>query len=114
MEQFEKAYELTILYDFYGNLLSERKRQIFNDYILNDLSLAEVAENEGISRQGVHDAIKSCEKSLENYEKVLHLAEKYKTASDICDKINDIAEKIGGSDGKRIAELIQEIKKNGI
>ena len=114
MEQLEKAYELSILYDFYGNLLSDRKKQIFNDYILNDLSLAEVAENEGISRQGVHDAIKACEKSLEGYEKALHLAEKYKTVTGICDEIASIAERIGGKDGTRLAELVQEIKKNGI
>ncbi len=114
MEQLEKAYELSILYDFYGDLLSDRKKHIFNDYILNDLSLAEVAENEGISRQGVHDAIKNCEKSLEMYENALHLAEKYKKASGICDEILKIAEKIGGSDGEKIAELIKEIRKNGI
>jgi predicted DNA-binding protein YlxM (UPF0122 family) len=114
MEHLEKAYELSILFDFYGDLLSERKKHIFNDYILNDLSLAEVAENEGISRQGVFDAIKNCEKSLLNYENALHLAEKYKTASRICDEIASIAESIKGDKGKRITELIQEIKKNGI
>ncbi|MCR5823310.1 MAG: YlxM family DNA-binding protein [Lachnospiraceae bacterium] len=114
MEQLEKVYELSLLYDFYGNLLSERKKQIFNDYILNDLSLAEVAENEGISRQGVHDAVKNCEKSLEMYEEALHLAQKYKTASKICDEIEEIAKNIGGPQGDRIAELIKEIRKNGI
>ena len=114
MEQLEKAYELSILYDFYGNLLSDRKKQIFNDYILNDLSLAEVAGNEGMSRQGVHDAIKNCEKSLEKYEQALHLAEKYKKASKLCDEIAEIAESIGDSRGERIAELINEIRNNGI
>ena len=114
MEQLEKVYELSILYDFYGNLLSDRKKQIFNDYILNDLSLSEVAENEGISRQGVHDAVKSCEKSLEMYEEALHLAAKYKKASKLCDEIALIAGSIPGEKGKRITELIEEIKKNGI
>ncbi len=114
MEQLEKAYELSILFDFYKDLLSDRKKQIFNDYILNDLSLSEVAENEGISRQGVHDAIKNCEKTLENYEKVLHLAEKYKTASALCDEITELAESIDDPKGQRIAELIKEIRKNGI
>ncbi len=114
MEQLEKAYELSILFDFYGDLLSERKKHIFNDYILNDLSLAEVAENEGISRQGVHDAIKNCEKSLETYETALHLAQKYKTASALCDEISELAESIDDPKAQRIAELIKEIKKNGI
>ncbi len=114
MEQLEKTVELSLLYDFYGGLLSEHKRQIFEDYVLNDLSLSEVAESAGMTRQGVHDVIKSCEKSFEKYESVLQLAAKYKAASKKCDEIYDIAQKIGTPDSKRIAELIQEIKNNGI
>jgi predicted DNA-binding protein YlxM (UPF0122 family) len=114
MEQLEKTVELSMLYDFYGNLLSERKKQIFEDYVLNDLSLSEVADSAGMTRQGVHDAVKGCEKSLEMYEEALHLAEKYKTASKLCDEIRDIAESLQNEEGRRISELIQEIKKNGI
>ncbi|MCR5584371.1 MAG: YlxM family DNA-binding protein [Lachnospiraceae bacterium] len=110
----EKTVELSMLYDFYGNLLSERKKQIFEDYVLNDLSLSEVAESAGMTRQGVHDAVKGCEKSLEMYEDALHLMEKYKTASKLCDEIKDIAESLQNPEGRRISELIQEIKKNGI
>ena len=63
-EKLKEVYELSILYDFYGELLGDHKKQIFEDYVLNDLSLAEIADNAGISRQGVHDIIRRCTKAL--------------------------------------------------
>ncbi len=53
----EKFVEQTLLYDFYGELLSEHQRNIYKDVIFNDLSLSEIADEYGISRQGVHDII---------------------------------------------------------
>ena len=76
-EKLKEVYELSILYDFYGELLGDHKKQIFEDYVLNDLSLAEIADNAGISRQGVHDIIRRCTKALRGYEEALCLAEKY-------------------------------------
>ena len=67
-EKLKEVYELSILYDFYGELLGDHKKQIFEDYVLNDLSLAEIADNAGISRQGVHDIIRRCTKALRGYE----------------------------------------------
>ena len=55
-EKLEQAY----LYDFYGELLNEHQRQVYEDFVFNDLSLGEIASEEGISRQGVADLIKSC------------------------------------------------------
>ena len=55
-EKIEQAY----LYDFYGELLNEHQRRIYEDFVFNDLSLGEIANEEGISRQGVHDMIKRC------------------------------------------------------
>ena len=75
-EKIEQAY----LYDFYGELLNERQRQIYEDYIFNDLSLGEIASEAGISRQGVHDMIKRCTKALEGYEQKLHLIQKFQAA----------------------------------
>ena len=75
-EKIEQAY----LYDFYGELLNERQRQIYEDYIFNDLSLGEIASEAGISRQGVHDMIKRCTKALEGYEEKLHLIQKFQAA----------------------------------
>lgn len=54
----DTKYRQGLLYDFYGSLLKENNRIIFEDYVLNDLSLSEIAEEHGISRQGIHDAIK--------------------------------------------------------
>lgn len=84
-DTLERIVELSFLYDFYGALLKEQKREIFEDYILNDLSLGEIAEDRGISRQGVHDSIKRCSKELFEYEEKLGLIEKF----------NRIKEKVG-------------------
>ena len=72
----EKILEQTLLYDFYGELLTQHQRQVYEDVVLNDFSLSEVAENRGISRQGVHDMIRRCNRSLEEYESKLHLDRK--------------------------------------
>lgn len=77
VESFEEIVELSLLFDFYGEMLGEHKKKIFEDYVLNDLSLAEIAEEEGISRQGVHDIVKRCTKQLKEYETTLHLVEKF-------------------------------------
>ena len=73
----EKFVEQTLLYDFYGELLTERQQQIYESVVLEDYSLSEVAEELGISRQGVHDMIKRCNHTLEEYEGKLHLVEKF-------------------------------------
>ena len=67
----------TYLYDFYGELLTERQRNVYEDFVLNDLSLSEIAAEAGISRQGVHDLVKRCDKALESYEETLHLLERF-------------------------------------
>ena len=53
--QMEEKIEQAYLYDFYGELLNEHQRRIYEDFVFNDLSLGEIADEEGISRQGVHD-----------------------------------------------------------
>lgn len=68
---------LNLLYDFYGELLTDKKRSIMQSYYEDDLSLAEIAENLNISRQAVLDAVKTAVKSLENYESKLRLVEKF-------------------------------------
>ena len=82
----EKILEQTLLYDFYGELLTQHQRQVYEDVVLNDFSLSEVAENRGISRQGVHDMIRRCNRSLEEYESKLHLVEKFLTIRENVEK----------------------------
>lgn len=74
----EKIVEQGLLYDFYGELLTSHQRQIYEDVVFNDLSLSEIAEEQGISRQGVHDLIKRCDRALQKYEEKLHLVEKFR------------------------------------
>ena len=63
----EKIVEQGLLYDFYGELLTEHQRRIYEDMVLNDLSPSEIAKEQGISRQSVHDLKKRCDKILEEY-----------------------------------------------
>lgn len=77
MNEMEKIVEQGLLYDFYGELLTEHQKQIYEDAVYNDMSLSEIAEEKGISRQGVHDLIKRCNKLLLDYESKLHLVEKF-------------------------------------
>lgn len=72
-----KILEITLLFDFYGELLTPHQRQVFELYYLNDLSLGEISEQLGISRQGVHDAIKRTEKILYGYEDKLGLVHRF-------------------------------------
>ena len=92
-EKLEQAY----LYDFYGELLNEHQRRVYEDFVFNDLSLGEIAKDEGISRQGVHDMIKRCNKLLEGYEEKLQLVRKFLEAKQSVEKIQ---------------ELIREFKQN--
>lgn len=73
----EKLEYKGMLYDFYGELLTQHQKKIYEDAVFNDLSLSEIADEQGISRQGVHDLIKRCDKILNEYEDKLHLVEKF-------------------------------------
>lgn len=73
----EKYINQGTLYDFYGRLLTVHQQRIYEDVVFNDFSLSEIAENEGISRQGVSDLIKRCNKSLVSYEEKLGLIKKF-------------------------------------
>lgn len=83
----ENRIELSLLYDFYGELIKENQKQIVEDYILNDLSLSEIATDAGMSRQGVYDIVKRCSKQLMDYEEKLHLTNKYNKTRE---KVNQI------------------------
>ena len=75
--QMNGLLEQALLYDFYGELLTDHQKEIYEQFVLEDLSLSEIAESAGISRQGVHDLVKRCNKILEGYEAKLHLVEKF-------------------------------------
>ncbi len=77
---FEKDLEIGFLLDFYGDVLSERKRTVLDFYYNDDLSLAEIASEIGISRQGVRELIKKAEEELHFYEEKLGLAARFRQA----------------------------------
>ena len=73
-----KNLEIALLFDFYGDMLTEKQRAVVELYYDNDLSLSEIAENEGITRQGVRDSIKRAEAQLLEMEDRLHLASRFR------------------------------------
>ena len=73
----EKFVEQTLLFDFYGELLTEHQKKVYEDVVFGDLSYTEAAQEHSISRQGIHDLIKRCNKTLEGYEEKLHLVRKF-------------------------------------
>ena len=73
----DRLYEESLLYDFYGELLTKHQKQIFEEAVLNDYSLSEVAEEHGITRQGVRDSIKRAEAQLFDMEERLGLAKRF-------------------------------------
>ena len=75
--KLDELVNISMLYDFYGELFSDHKKRVFEDYILNDLSLSEIADELNISRQGVHDIVKRCSQELKNYEDRLSLMKKF-------------------------------------
>ncbi len=97
--------EQALLYDFYGELLTEHQKEIYEKFVIEDLSLSEIADDAGISRQGVHDVIKRCNKILEGYEHKLHLVEKFIS---IKSKVQHINEASQIEQIKKIAEEILE------
>ena len=109
--------QASLLYDFYGQLLPKRQRQVTDLYHEENLSLSEIAEEFGISRQGVHDALKNGEKALNEYEEKLGLVEKFQRSSDAVKRIDTIIDGVirslqseDGGDRKRTAEKLREVK----
>jgi len=105
----ESKIELAYLYDFYGELLNEHQRQIYEDFVLNDLSLGEIASEEGISRQGVHDLVKRCTKKLQDYEDKLHLVEKFLNIKENVGQIHELAKQFKDSKDENILNDIETI-----
>ena len=105
----EEKLEQTYLYDFYGELLNEHQRRIYEDFVFNDLSLGEIAGDEGISRQGVADMIKRCNKKLADYEKKLHLVRKFLSVKKDVETIHTLTEQFHELKDEQLVERIEAI-----
>ena len=101
--QIERLELRGMLYDFYGELLTAHQKKVYEDAVVNDLSLSEIADEQGISRQGVHDIIKRCDRTLADYEAKLHLVERFTRIKRKIGQINLL------TDDERIRKLSNEI-----
>src|SRR6056297_1789257 len=90
----DKTIEVSILFDYYGKLLTDKQKKIFELYYFQDLSLGEIADNLNISRQGVFDHLHRAEDTLKNYEKKLQLVQRNKKNYKI---INELIEYVKNS-----------------
>ena len=97
-----------VLYDFYGELLTDHQKEVYEQFVLEDLSLGEIAREEGISRQGVHDLVKRCSQTLKGYEEKLHLVEKFVS---VREKVKQIDELLDGYEKENAEELVADIRK---
>ena len=89
---FEKNLNIGYLLDFYGEILSERKRTVLEYYYNDDLSLSEISEEIGISRQGVRDSIKKGEEELLFLEEKLGLAARFRAYEESARRIRSLSE----------------------
>ena len=103
--RMEKIFEQALLYDFYGDLLTDHQRQVYESAVFDDMSLGEIASEQGISRQGVHDLIKRCDKILLEYEAKLHLVERFTKAKQ---KIAQIEALTQGDENECSAEALSK------
>lgn len=112
--------QISLLYDFYGQFLTKKQREVMHLYFENDYSLSEIAENLNVSRQAIHDTIKKSKKALTEYENRLGLAEKFAAKDLALVRIAEIAEelqkRITGEEEKRqsdeeILKKLEEIQK---
>ena len=98
------SLELTLLYDFYGEILTEKQRELFDLYYNEDLSLSEIAENEGITRQGVSDNIRRAENKMLSWEKECGFCESFL-------RLKELSEAAEKGDKKAIKEILEIIEK---
>lgn len=114
----DKITEASLLYDFYGQLLTKRKQEVMELYHEENLTLAEIAEEFGISRAAVHDSLKSAEKSLLEYEQKLKLVAKFMETSEAIGKIDGMIDRLteAHAENSGLVNSLEEIKSviNGL
>ena len=108
----EKIVEIAVLFDYYGKLLSDKQYNVIDQHCNEDLSLKEIAELNGISKQGISDILSRAEKKLRFYEDELKLISKFDKVNSSLKEINLLIEKskIEDSPSLNILDIIQ--KKN--
>lgn len=87
----DKLVRKAFLFDFYGELLNEHQRNVYQTFVCDNLSLSEIAQENGVSRQSIHDLIKRCDSILEQYESKLHLYEKFQVMKQDIATVQELA-----------------------
>lgn len=105
----DKNIEISLLFDFYGQLLSDKQRQAVSLYYNDDLSLSETSEVMGITRQGVRDLVRRSESELYEYERKLGLYERFSRTGESAALIKQIAGSIGDTDDERVRNAVERI-----
>ena len=106
----EKIVAQNLLYDFYGDLLTDHQQKVYQDAVFNDMSLSEVAVCYGITRQGAFDLLKRCDKIMQGYEEKLHLIARFSKAKDTLHQIQQLLDDNSFPDNReKISELVTEI-----
>ncbi len=106
-----KDLNITMLLDVYGQLLTEKQRFAVDMYYNEDLSLAEIAEEIDISRQGVRDSIKQGEKHLSQYEEQLGVVKRFKNISTQLEKLNSLLLTLDFEGKEQLAEISKRISE---
>lgn len=108
----EELLKLTLLYDFYGELLTEKQKQVYELHYQNDLSLSEIGQELSISRQAVRDQLKRTEKILMDYEEKLSLVERFLEHKEAIRQMKDILDSIEPSEISPVtAKSIAKVKR---
>ena len=105
----KKIVEQGLLYDFYGELLTEHQKEIYEAAVYNDMSLTEIAEENGISKQGVHDLIKRCTNTLQGYEDRLHMIRRFEAIKAEALALDSIAEDTENALSDELRERLRSI-----
>ncbi|MBP5489546.1 MAG: DNA-binding protein [Lachnospiraceae bacterium] len=111
-----EAAHLSVYFSYYGELLGEKTKRIFEDYVANDMSLSEIAREYGLSRQGVYDVVKRCGAKLYEYEECLHLAERFRAMEEQAELIRSEAAELakeldGAPEGERAKKIAQSAEE---
>ena len=106
-----KNLDYAVLLDYYGDLLTEKQRDIMQLYYYEDLSLSEIAENENITRQAVRDNLKKGERKLFDYEEKLEIMKKKKMQEEqIAIILSEISSLTKNSTDKEVEEVLEDVK----
>jgi predicted DNA-binding protein YlxM (UPF0122 family) len=92
--ELDRIEQMNLLFDFYGQLLTQRQQEVLNLYYGENLSLAEIAQEFSISRQGVHDALKNAQNTLQGYEAKLNLVQKFQETNRAIMQIDNMIEQM--------------------